>query len=119
MSKAHARTLIATAINLVCFLRANMYRIRSGHDRVAEEILGALLEKAENEAADFWETIDCRFLEVIEDCTIEYRHGQDFHQGHFTLSFTKVSDQTDRYVIRVDLELGICPKITMLQTGKA
>ena len=118
-NKAHARTLVATAINLTCFLRSSLYNLNTGHGAIAEEILGFLIEHADTTTAGYWETIDTRYLEILEDCTIPYKHGQSFDMGHARISFTSGQDKTNRYVFKVKLELGIPPEITLLQGGKA
>lgn len=118
-NKAHARTLVATAINLTCFLRSSLPRVQTGYGAIAEEIMGFLIEHADNVTAGYWETIDTRYLEILEDCTIAYKHGQSFDLGHTLVSFTSGYDQTDRYVFKVKLELGLPPEVTLLQGGKA
>lgn len=118
-NKAHARTLVATAINLTCFLRSSLYNLATGHGAIAEEILGFLIEHADNVTAGYWETIDTRYLEILEDCTVPYKHGQSFDMGHALISFTSGQDRTDRYALKVKLELGLHPKVTLVQGGKA
>lgn len=118
-NKAHARTLVATAINLTCFLRSSLYKLTTGHGAIAEEILGFLIEHADSITAGFWETIDTRYLDILEDRTIAYKHGQSFDMGHALISFTSGFDQTDRYVLKVKLELGLPPEVTLVQGGRA
>ena len=118
-NKAYARTLVATAINLTCFLRSSLYKLTTGHGAIAEEILGFLIEHADNVTAGYWETIDTRYLEILEDCTVPYKHGQSFDMGHALISFTSGQDETDRYVFKVKLELGLPPDVSLIQAGKA
>lgn len=118
-NKAHARTLVATAINLTCFLRSSLYNLNTGHGAIAEEIMGFLIEHADNVTAGYWETIDTRYLEILEDCTVPYKHGQSFDMGYALISFTSGFDRTDRYTFKVKLELGLPPEVTLVQGGPA